>query len=298
MAFQAGLSLQNERLRCTVHDSERLRQEVEIGSTIQRSLLCGDPPTGVEGLRFAAMNVASRYVSGDFYDFVMRGDAVDVVVGDVMGKGIPAALLAAGVKNQLLRAYGLPETSGQDSIATPTEVVRMAHGLLYDTLRRLESFVTLCLARVDRRACTMTLVDCGHTRTLHVRAVTGTCHPIAGDNLPIGMSADDTYHQVSVAFETGDLFLFYSDGVTEAQDDSGAFFTEGRLCDYLCAHAADAPDTLLAGLQRAVTVFCGHTAPSDDLTCVAVQVVPLPPRPDHGSPPSARREEETVLCAC
>ena len=299
MAFQAGLSLQNERLRRTVLESERLRREVEIGSTIQRLLLCSDPPAGVEGLRFATMNVASRYVSGDFYDFVMHEDSVDVVVGDVMGKGIPAALVAAGVKNQLLRAYGMLGTSdGRGAIATPAEVMRVAHRLLYDELLRLESFVTLCLARMDRRARTMTLVDCGHTRTLHVRAATGTCHPIDGDDLPLGMRAADTYQQVSVEFETGDLFLFYSDGITEAHDDGGDFFTEGRLREYLRVHASEAPDTLLAGLKRAVIAFSGHTTPSDDLTCVAVQVVPLTLRPDHGSTPSRRRDGETAQCAC
>ena len=174
----------------------------------------------------------------------------------------------------------------------------MAHRLLYDDLLRLESFVTLCLARMDRFARTMTLVDCGHTRTLHVRAATGTCHPIDGDNLPLGMSAADTYQQVSVEFETGDLFLFYSDGITEACDDGGDFFTEGRLCEYLRVHASEAPDTLLAGLKREVIAFSGHTTPSDDLTCVAVQVVPLTFRPDHGSTPSPRRDAETAQCAC
>ena len=105
LALQAAMVAENDRLNRASLENERLRQEVEIGSVIQQTLLLGPPPGGLRSFRLATLAVPSALVDGDFYDFFRHDDGtLDVAVGDVMGKGVPAALVGAATKSQLLRA--------------------------------------------------------------------------------------------------------------------------------------------------------------------------------------------------
>ena len=253
-------------------------REVEVGASIQRTLLVRKPPQNLPGITFGATSVPSQKIGGDYFDFFVFGETcVDVLVGDVMGKGISAALLAAAAKTQFQRAvrrlvYGV---APYGRLPEPEEIVAAVHAVLTPELVRLNSFLTLAYARFDLVRREMKFVDCGHPHPLHVRKQTGCCELLSGDNMPLGMNAGERYRQVTLPFLPGDVFFFYSDGLTEACDNSDELYGEERLIETVCAAAqTGTPQAVTHNAVNDVQSFCnaGESVSSDDLTCVAVRI--------------------------
>jgi CheY-like chemotaxis protein len=178
LSARLGVAQRILRMEAEIRDSEeqieeKRNQEIEIGANIQRSLLMARPPEGATSFEFAAMNLPSSAIDGDFFDFfVHRPEVVDVFLGDAMGKGIPAALIGAGTKNTLLRSMSalLAATRLNGPIPSPKDVVQAPHATLTRDLIRLNAFVTLEYARLNAETRTATFVDCGHTKVIHWRA--------------------------------------------------------------------------------------------------------------------------------
>ncbi len=265
--------MQAARKKAEAEEAVRER-EVAIGHKIQQMLLLDGIPTDVKGLQVAACSIPSQRVAGDFYLFFTHKDeSVDVIVADVMGKGIPAALLGAATKSHFIEALCyLMAYSPSGLLPEPCDIVTLAHARMAQHLIDLESFVTLCYARVNVHRQRVDLVDCGHTGLIHWHERTGQCEVIHGDNLPLGIRKDETYSQIDISFENGDVFLLFSDGVTEASDSAREQFGIDRLLDYVCRNAALGPEPLVAAVRSAVATFTGSDQPSDDLTCVAIEV--------------------------
>lgn len=274
LTLQAAMVVENDRLHRSSLESERLRQEVEIGSKIQQTLLVGQVPGDFPGLKVAALSIPSQMIDGDFYDFIKPHDScLDVISGDVMGKGIPAALVGAATKTHFLRAMGqLLSSSARSGLPEPYEIVACVHAELVKQLINLESFVTLCYARFDLEQQQVHIVDCGHTRTVRYRTRLGGCDLLQGINLPIGFSEKEIYEQVSFELEAGDLFIFYSDGLTETVNSAGEPFGEERLMKLVSVHNNLDPEELVAEIHRAVFAFADRKTLADDLTCVAVKI--------------------------
>jgi sigma-B regulation protein RsbU (phosphoserine phosphatase) len=249
-------------------------RETEIGFRIQQTLLLDRPPTDVPGLRVAALTIPSQRIDGDFYIFLRHSDeSLDVIVGDVMGKGIPAALLGAATKSHFLRALSdLMVLSKDSKLPEPKEIVMLAHAELVRHLIALDSFVTLCYARLDISRCSLDLVDCGHTGIVHLHGKTGLHEILHGDNLPLGIREGEIYDQISVPFEPGDLFFFYSDGVTEARSPTGELFGPQRLEECVVSNGQLEPGSLVEAVRQAVATFTGTERLTDDLTSVAIRV--------------------------
>lgn len=252
---------------------ESRHYEVTIGARIQQTLLQGEiDPLLTGDWDAAALAVPSQQIDGDFFDFFHHGSTCfDLVVGDVMGKGVPAALLGAATKTRLVRAMAALKGAG---LPEPEEIVAQVHRLMTPQLLDLESFVTLCYARFDLARQQLSFVDCGHTRILHYRCAAGECAALQGVNLPLGFSASEEYGQMTTAFGPGDRFLFYSDGVTEARNPAGEYYGEERLNALLRRLASRTPHELIELLRADVNGFTGSGTLSDDLTCVAVAVGP------------------------
>lgn len=251
----------------------RLR-ESEIGAKIQQTLLLGHPPTAMQGVRVAALTIPSRHVDGDFYDFLPHdARSFDVVVGDVMGKGIPAALLGAAIKSQILHAFcRLLYSLGQGRLPEPEEIVAQVHADVTEQFIDLRFFATLCYMRFDLERRQVRFIDCGHTKTLHYRRNTGDCALLEGDNLPLGCREEEVYRQECAPFAPGDAFLFYSDGVTEAQNADGESFDVERLVELLRANAGLEPERLVRLVRQVLTDFAHSDVFADDVTCVAVRI--------------------------
>lgn len=287
LCSQAALILEQERLRQEAVAGEKLRREIEIGGNIQQVLLLGRTPADVTGLEIGTLARASRQVDGDFFGFFHHGTGVfDVVLGDVMGKGIPAALVGAAVKSQFQRFASTTGPAGRKlPCAEPAEIVAAVHEQVTETLIELGRFVTAIYARFDVTTGKMTYVDCGHTDALHHRADVDKVDllhtkPRGRTNLPLGFARETRYEQVQVPFGPSDTFLFYSDGLTEARAPGGTFYGVDAVATALARGREQRAQVLVDRICGEVERFSASAGIHDDLTCIAVRITgtPLPSR--------------------
>jgi sigma-B regulation protein RsbU (phosphoserine phosphatase) len=232
-------------------------REAKIGAEIQQTLLVDPLPTDLPGLGVAALSIPSEKIDGDFYYFYKHEDQrVDLIVADVMGKGIPAALLGAATKSHFLEALcHLLDASPAGILPQPKEIVTLAHAVMAQHLIDLESFVTLCYVRFDPDRRAIEFVDAGHTGLIHCKTATGRCEVLHGDNLPLGFRKGEIYNQQSISFESDDLVVLYSDGITEARNRADEFFGVDRLTQCIESNRAMAPGDLVKVICDAVFAF-------------------------------------------
>jgi sigma-B regulation protein RsbU (phosphoserine phosphatase) len=269
------LDLQAELLASVQALGLAREREAEIGARIQQTLLLGQPPADLQGVEVAALTIPSQQIDGDFYDFFQHTPrCLDVIVGDVMGKGVPAALFGAAVKSHFLRALSRLLPAGQGVLPQPEEIIAHVHSEVTAEFIGLESYMTLCYARFDQERQQVTFVDCGHTKTIHLVRRTGEVRTLEGDSLPLGVSEREVYAQVVAPFEEGDLFCFYSDGVTEARNQAGELFGFDRLAAAVRSAADLPPAALVEYLRQTVVDFSHAETFPDDLTCVVVRIEP------------------------
>lgn len=268
------LDLQSQLLE-SAEELARVRQiEVEMGAKIQQTLLLGKPPTHMPGLQVSALTVPSQAVDGDFYDFFPHGDScLDVLVGDVMGKGVAAALLAAATKSQFVRALSdLTAALDKGSAPEPKDIVAAVHDQVAAQFISMDSFETLCYARFDLDKRRVDFVDCGHTATIQYQRAWDNCVMLQGKNMPLGFAKAEKYEQLSRAFEPGDMFVFYSDGVTEAQNADGEQYGVDRMLTFMRTNNALPPEVFITTLRTDLSAFTGAAEFADDLTCVVVKM--------------------------
>jgi anti-sigma regulatory factor (Ser/Thr protein kinase) len=217
-------------------------------------------------------------VDGDFYDFFeYNPDCLDVVVGDIMGKGTTAALLGAATKNHFLRARNRLAPGLNGRLPDPADIVNQVHSVVTPEFARpdIGVFVTLFYARFDLNGRVCTFVDCGHTKTLQLHLNEDRCGTLEGDNVPIGVLIQENYEQHSTTFAPGDIFVLYSDGITEAHNPEGLYFGVGGIERVVleCRHR-DSGEIVSAIVQR-TSEFTRGVGLSDDATCLVVKVAPL-----------------------
>lgn len=248
--------------------------EIEIAAKIQQDLLQGRPPQEIDGLQIGLLAKPSQKVDGDFFDFFNVTDhGFDLLIGDVMGKGITAALLGAAMRSHFLKVLTeLSPYSGPCEIPEPEDIIDQAHTAIIDKLKELETFVTLCFARFDMNKSLLSIVNCGHMRTIHYQASKAKCQLIHGTNMPFGFPDDSPFKKEAVRFEQGDFFLFYSDGLTEARKPDGSFYGEARLLSFLEANASCSAEKLVSLLWKNIVAFKQSEIFQDDLTCLLVKI--------------------------
>jgi PAS domain S-box-containing protein len=289
----AGLPYQYVAIRTDITAQKRIehdladarRRELETGSEIQRSLLLGDFPEGIHGARLATYTESSQGIDGDFFAVTrFRPDCFELLVGDVMGKGVPAALIGAGVKSSYNKVLAelFAQRADEHQLPAPAEIINALHHNLTPRLIELSSFVTLALYRFDIAAGTLCVVNAGHTPGLLARGADGGILRVVGDNLPIGVIEDEVYSQQSLAVVPGDALLVYSDGITESFNGQREEFGLARLCSIFGAgHAVSLPpSSLLQSMRQQVRHFVGSEILDDDQTAIMVEVLPgrIPPR--------------------
>lgn len=269
---------QSRRLRKVEAELARAQErEIDMASKIQRTLLMGQAPDNIPGIEIGHMTIPSQKVDGDFFDFFRISDrCLDIVTGDVMGKGFASALLGAAVKSHLLRAISELTISAltglKSSMPEPAEIVSRVHSVMIRHLEDIETFVTLCYARIDLEKRIICFVDCGHMRTIHYRRQSGLVRLLEGINMPLGLPEKQAFEQMSVSFDPGDFFLFYSDGLTEVQDPDGEMYGEKRLADFVMANAGLSPGNLIDKIRTELTQYSHSASFGDDFTCVAAAI--------------------------
>lgn len=250
------------------------KNEMKVESRIEENLLRGYPPITFQRARVSALTIPSEHLDGDFYEIIdYHPDCFDVLVGDVMGKGVHAALMGAGVKQFILKS--LCRDRSPDSPAGLPSLLNLFSELQYEVIPRLielEHFITLCYARVDLKKMQIQYVDCGHNPILHFIAADNQCLLLKGDNMPIGFSLEEIYKIHSADLGSGDVLFFFSDGITEAANPEGDMFGETRLVDFVTSHNNLEPNALIDSLRKSVEEFSGSSKFKDDFTCVSVLI--------------------------
>jgi phosphoserine phosphatase RsbU/P len=249
--------------------------EIAFGSQIQQDLLIDRMPFDLGFAQAALTSIASRDVGGDFIEIFPRDDSsIDVLIGDVMGKGIKAAMLGAALHRRFSRALYRTRSgsaAGPDTVE-PREIVAAVSREVTPRLIDYESFVTLCLARFDASRHRLDFVHCGHMPIIHYRRVLDRCVRLRGESMPLGFSLAESHTQCSVAFEAGDIILFYTDGLTEARNSRGDLFGIARLEDIIQANSQRDAEGLIRVVHESVVDFRGGPCFDDDLTCGVVKI--------------------------
>jgi sigma-B regulation protein RsbU (phosphoserine phosphatase) len=245
---------------------QRLQQEVELAMEIQRSLLPHHVPD-LGGYDFAATARAARYVSGDFYDFAgLSPDTCHIIVADIAGKGVPAALLSSGART-LFRAQAQHKTS-------PAAILNGVSRALYEDLEHADTFITAFAARLDARHGRLTYANAGHTETVWWREAQQESQPLGATGMPLGIDRALPVEEAEIVLRPGDIVLFYTDGVTEAANADSELFGLQRLIDLVAQHSHRTAEELLQAIGGAVESFQAGAPLSDDVTLVVLKALP------------------------
>jgi len=266
LASHLAVSIENARLYEQVaRDETRMERDLTAARRIQGALLPRLP--GPEyGLDIAARLVSSRELSGDLYDFLRYGpQELAIAVGDVSGKGSAAALYGA-VAIGTLRSLG-PQKH------RPAEMLHAVNGFLSE--RRIEGrFMTLCFATWHRGRHKLRVANAGQEQPFLYHE--GRCEKIRLEGFPLGVFEEVVYDQISFILDPGDIVVFHSDGIGDAQNSGGEFFGHDRICKLIAAHRDLPANGLADRILEEVDHFSGGLHPADDRTLVVLKVNSLP----------------------
>jgi sigma-B regulation protein RsbU (phosphoserine phosphatase) len=259
-ASQAAVAIERTRLHSEVLEKRRLEGEVSIGQRIQRSFLPDRDPQ-VPNFEVAGANDSSDLVGGDYYDYVRIAEGhLGIVVADVSGKGIPAALIMAS-----FRASLIAEIRNNYSIRT---IMAKVNRLLWESVE-IDRFVTAIYGVLDLHARRFTYVNAGHNPALLYRAATGKFDQLDATGPLLGTFEATTYKERHTEIHPGDVLVLYTDGVTEAMSPTGELFGLERLQEIVRERAGEGAGSVKRGILEAVRRFQeGHKA--DDLTLVVL----------------------------
>src|SRR5580704_14337965 len=212
---------QREALAKTVQQQrDDLLKDVELAAQVQRLFLPAGKPT-IAGLEIAGMTQPAQGVSGDYYDYIpIDAHTTQIVIADVSGKGVPAALLMSATAAAM-------RLEANDDRNMLEQVERLNTGI--HSVSDGERYVTLLVAEIDAQKRTLRYVNCGHNPALLFRANTGALTLMNSSCPPIGLSPEEICEQAAEDLMTGDVLVFYTDGVTEAENRLGEEFAIERL---------------------------------------------------------------------
>jgi sigma-B regulation protein RsbU (phosphoserine phosphatase) len=256
---QTAFAIANARLHRKILLQERTERDLQFARRVQESFLPRHFPE-VAGMQFCASYKEALEVGGDWYDFIpVGGDQLAIVVGDVAGKGIPAALMMARMSSAV-REFALTEDD-------PRRVVARVN----DRLAAMDaegSFITLIFALLDPRSRSLQMVNAGHPPPLLRQGSTGRVSETKScTNFPVGVISGAEFEAESFRIEPGDSVCLYSDGITEAMNPQEDSYGNDRLKSAAALPAASAAQ-LMENILQDVHAFVGSAQPSDDLTLV------------------------------
>jgi phosphoserine phosphatase RsbU/P len=255
---------QRESLAKTVQQQrDDLLKDVELAAQVQRLFLPLNKPA-IDGLEIAGMMQPARGVSGDYYDyFPIDANTTQIIIADVSGKGVPAALLMSATA----AAMRLEANHERNMLE---QVERLNSGIL--AVSDADRYVTLLLAEIDVQKRKLQYVNCGHNPALLFRATTGTLTHLDSSCPPIGLSPEEICELSSANLAPGDVVVFYTDGVTEAKTPLGEEFGMERLSATVRRGSSLSAEELMTDIYTAAANFCGDDF-GDDVTLLVVKCI-------------------------
>ena len=253
---------QREALAKTVQQQrDDLLKDLELAAQVQRLFLPSGKPA-IAGLEIAGMMQPARGVGGDYYDyFPIDAHTTQVIIADVAGKGVPAALLMSATAAALRLEANRDRNMLQQVDRLNTEI-----GAVSDP----EQYVTLLVAEIDTTKRKIHYVNCGHNPALLFRAKTGALSLMNSSCPPIGLSPEEICELASEDLMAGDVLVFYTDGVTEAENQHGEEFGMERLSARVLRASSLSAEDLMTDIYNAAADFCGDDF-NDDMTILVVK---------------------------
>lgn len=262
MAAQVAVAIENARLyQAVARQEQQLERDIAMAREVQLRLLPGEAPEHTHA-DMAVRFLPARAIGGDLYDFLEYGEHQSaIVLGDVSGKAAPAALFAALVS-------GIMRSSANQRL-NPAAMLAMLNDALQE--RRLESqYVTMLFALWNDESQTLQLANSGAVQPIFCRA--GQSSTIRAEGFPLGMFPDVTYEEFSIATQPGDVLVFVSDGILDAENDAGEMYGEDRLAGMLCGSRDHPAARIAEAILADVTRFQGGHDRFDDETIIVLKV--------------------------
>jgi sigma-B regulation protein RsbU (phosphoserine phosphatase) len=269
LASQAAVAIENARLYAEVSKNEaRLERELKFATRVQAALLPTQLPKRLKGVDVAVQFAPARELGGDFHDLLMpESNALVVTVGDVSGKGVPAALYSvfAGelVRGRTFRRRFQPERS------SPGNVLSSINTILHE--RQLEEYYcTLVYAVFDMKRRIVTLANSGVPYP--IRSTAESTGPIELPGVPLGAFVGVNYDEMCFPLGAGDVFVFCSDGVSEAMNERQEEFTPAGLQEVVSRSRHLTASQIVHNIVTAVAEHRAGYPPNDDMTVVVVKI--------------------------
>jgi sigma-B regulation protein RsbU (phosphoserine phosphatase) len=241
-----------------------LKREIHLARNIQSKLLNGDRPNIVNG-EVSGISVPARLIGGDYFDFYsLPNERTRIIIGDVMGKGIPAAMLMILTRGAF--------RSAAESTPGPADTLTAMNNAICQDLRKLNSFVTVFCADWNASTNTFTYSNAGHCLPIIVRRNYGVVPLPSLGTVMLGGIQNQVYVEEQVLLQEGDLVFLYTDGIIEAQDDKGEMFKTERLVELLVQCSNESASTIESIVVDAVVKFTNGMAQRDDITMVTLKV--------------------------
>jgi len=266
-------NLQNERRMQAERDTlikemERKDTELAIAAEIQQSFL-PEKIAPLEGFDIAAKSVMAREVGGDFFDVIplevipLSKHRLGLMIADVSGKGIPAALFMALSRIVVrVNASWYPDQ--------PAEAIRTANAII-SADSKSGMFVTLFYGTLDAQTRLLNYVNAGHNPPLIFHAADGSFEELEATGIAMGAIKESGYASGEKTLESGDVLVMYTDGITEAENSRQEMFGEARLRDVIARSRGMDSKTMMAKILDEVKEFCGDHPQSDDITLMIIR---------------------------
>lgn len=243
---------------------ERKKQELKIASDIQRSFLPESIPQ-IKGIEISASNLSALEVGGDFYDFIpITNDKWGLLIADVSGKGIPAALFMA-LSRTLIHA----STMGNSTVA---QSIEQANKLIFADSKS-GAFVTLFYGIIDSKQKTFRYVNAGHNPPIMLRETTKDTILLKAKGIALGAIENIKLQEVEIKLTQGDEFILYTDGLTEAINEKTEQFGQERLIKIIEGNRDLSAQDLLKKIQNEVCLFVNNQPQFDDVTLMILKVI-------------------------
>ena len=269
LASEAAVALENARLYESIRANEaRFEKELRFAKRVQMALLPQELPKRLRGVDVSWHFDPARELGGDLCDFLApEPNTLVVAVGDVSGKGVPAALYGAAI-GEMVRGRTFRRRLEKER-STPATVLAGMNRILHE--RNLEEYYcTLCYAMFEFKKHIVTFANSG--LPYPVRCTAGKATQIDMPGVPLGAFGGSTYDEVEVPLLAGDVFVFCSDGISEAFDEAGQEFGMPRVIDVIERMHLQPAKEIVGEIFGAVQLFCGDAEQSDDRTVVVVKI--------------------------
>jgi serine phosphatase RsbU (regulator of sigma subunit) len=265
--FQYSYEILPKHIR-RISERERMQKELEIARNVQVGLLPKDNPE-IKGFDISGTCLPAKEVGGDYFDFVTLGpNKLGIAIGDVSGKGVPAAIYMTLTK-------GILQSHADDTVS-PRLVLNKVNRLLYRNIEK-NSFVSMFYAVLDISEKNLTFARAGHNPGIIINQNDGSNQELNTDGIALGLEEGTVFNQMlkehTIDLTSGDTLVFYTDGFTEAMNSVQEEFGEERFIDLISSNRNLSAQKLIEILVNSVKDFSGEAPQHDDMTVVIIKIV-------------------------